>query len=142
MNTSSLNHLVLPPHVKNLMNKTFGSWLVVAFAGLRQRKRKRCAIWWCQCICGEQRQVLGRSLKEHTSKSCGCRGRLYYKEEFAVQQSYPFEYGIWRNMWYRCTNPHDTRFADYGGRGIMVVPRWKRFNFFIHRYGRSTRYRI
>lgn len=34
------------------------------------------------------------------------------------------EYRIWRQMLGRCTQPRHRRFADYGGRGISVCPRW------------------
>lgn len=32
---------------------------------------------------------------------------------------------IWRNMKYRCENPHHTTFHNYGGRGISVCPEWQ-----------------
>lgn len=34
--------------------------------------------------------------------------------------------GIWRSMLARCHNPGNKRFADYGGRGIVVCERWRR----------------
>lgn len=33
---------------------------------------------------------------------------------------------IWKNMNYRCKNPHHTTFHNYGGRGISVCPEWQR----------------
>lgn len=34
-------------------------------------------------------------------------------------------YTIWKNMKYRCENPHHTTFHNYGGRGISVCEEWK-----------------
>ena len=34
------------------------------------------------------------------------------------------EYGIWKMMIVRCTNKKWKQYADYGGRGIRVCPRW------------------
>lgn len=31
---------------------------------------------------------------------------------------------VWDNMVQRCTNPNHERYADYGGRGITIDPRW------------------
>lgn len=40
------------------------------------------------------------------------------------------EYRIWKHMRARCSNPHDKRFNDYGGRGIKVCARWDDFELF------------
>jgi hypothetical protein len=34
------------------------------------------------------------------------------------------EYGIWRQMIYRCYNPKSKAYRRYGGRGIRVCDRW------------------
>ena len=33
--------------------------------------------------------------------------------------------GIWANMCTRCNNPNSPRYADYGGRGIVVCEEWR-----------------
>lgn len=40
-------------------------------------------------------------------------------------------YRIWSNMKQRCFNKKNTRFADYGGRGITVCDRWVDFEAFL-----------
>lgn len=37
----------------------------------------------------------------------------------------------WANMVQRCTNPKNPRYADYGGRGIMVCAAWVFFEAFL-----------
>ena len=34
------------------------------------------------------------------------------------------EYAIWKNMKQRCSNPNNSSYPDYGGRGIEVCSRW------------------
>lgn len=35
------------------------------------------------------------------------------------------EYGSWKSMVQRCTNPNATGYESYGGRGITVCDRWR-----------------
>jgi hypothetical protein len=48
------------------------------------------------------------------------------KHGMAARGQKPPEYGVWRNMIHRCTNPEDKRYADWGGRGISVCDSWLR----------------
>jgi hypothetical protein len=45
------------------------------------------------------------------------------------------EYKSWVAMLQRCTNPNDPSFANYGGRGITVCDRWRRFELFYEDMG-------
>lgn len=40
-------------------------------------------------------------------------------------------YVTWLSMKQRCSNPHDSRYENYGGRGIKVDPRWLDFTNFL-----------
>ena len=46
------------------------------------------------------------------------------------------EYQAWQNMRKRCLSPRAQRYANYGGRGITVCQRWRRFENFIADMGR------
>lgn len=47
------------------------------------------------------------------------------------------EYGVWAMAKDRCTNPNNTRYARYGGRGIAMCPEWAgSFKAFLRDMGR------
>jgi len=66
----------------------------------------------------------GPSLLKKTdpSRSCGCLARQAAKTHGMVRAP---EYGVWRNMYQRCTNPNNPQYHNYGGRGIKVCQRWR-----------------
>jgi hypothetical protein len=72
----------------------------------------------CQCSCGNV--VL---LRINYLRTCpaGCNkcGRVTHG-----LSTIP-EYGVWRAMIGRCCNPSHHAYADYGGRGIKICPRWR-----------------
>lgn len=40
-------------------------------------------------------------------------------------------YRIWTGMIYRCYNPYNSSYDNYGGRGIKVADRWHKFENFV-----------
>lgn len=46
------------------------------------------------------------------------------------------EYQVWVNMIQRCTNPKNNRYKHYGGRGITVCERWRKFENFYTDMGK------
>lgn len=46
------------------------------------------------------------------------------------------EYRTWGGMVQRCTNPNNSRYSSYGGRGITVCDRWRTFENFLEDMGR------
>lgn len=47
-------------------------------------------------------------------------------------------YSTWNNMMSRCNNPNATGYKNYGGRGIIVVKRWKTFTNFLADMGERS----
>lgn len=74
-----------------------------------------------RCECGTVRDVRVNS----TSLSCGCLRREMFAEIATTHgMSYSPEYRAWRDAIHRCTNPHNSGYHNYGGRGIRVCDRW------------------
>lgn len=48
----------------DLTGKQFGEWVVIGYAGDKK--------WHCKCSCGTEKNILGRTLRNGESKSCGC----------------------------------------------------------------------
>lgn len=47
------------------------------------------------------------------------------------------EYNSWRAMIARCYDPRNNRYEQYGGRGITVCQRWRRYANFLSDMGRK-----
>lgn len=91
------------------------------------------AQWRCRCQCGKEIVVRAVSLRNGTTKSCGClrvdkamlqcQARRTHGQATRGNQS-P-EYKIWAGMIRRCENPHEKCFKNYGARGITVCAEWR-----------------
>lgn len=96
--------------------------------------------WECRCICGGVSIVSGDGLRRGSSRSCGCLQR-----ELTAARSKTHghtgngqttaEYQSWTQMRSRCLNPKHHAYANYGGRGISIDPRWSSFETFLEDMG-------
>lgn len=82
--------------------------------------------WECKCDCGNVVYVLGSSLRNGNTKSCGCLAR-----EMTVKRNtthglthHPLRI-IYAGMKQRCYYKKDTHYQRYGGRGISICNEWK-----------------
>lgn len=107
---------------KDLTGMVFGRLNVESFSHYHlQPSGQKKAFWNCTCICGNSTQVSQSNLLREHTLSCGC-----LKEESRIKHGmvYSPEYRSHREMLNRCTNPNDTGFDYYGGRGIGICDRW------------------
>src|SRR5438270_781676 len=44
-------------------------------------------------------------------------------------------YMTWECMWQRCTNSNHNAYKHYGGRGIKICKRWRKFENFLKDMG-------
>lgn len=110
----------IPANFKDLSGLRFGRLLVMSRDGFKGPM----SAWRCRCDCGKEvLRVSNRVLKKGQA-SCGC-ARL--KHGLAKTPLY----GIWNTMVQRCINKNVKCFDRYGGRGITVCDRWRKFENFL-----------
>ena len=113
------------PQVRSLDGQTFGRLKVTSVFESIGRGR---VYWLCGCECGNVKWILGQSLTNGATQSCGClndeQRRKGVHRATAGGKHTP-EYASWHGMKQRCLNPRNARFEYYGGRGIKICKRWK-----------------
>ena len=117
----------------DLTGQRFGRWTVICRAGIDDAGKN--STWLCRCDCGNEKIVSKVSLKNGSSKSCGCYNSELSKQRIKVlhvqhRDEYPKIdrlYSIWRKMRNRCLNPLNSEFKNYGGRGIDICSEWDNF---------------
>jgi hypothetical protein len=120
------------PAFKDLTAQVFGRLTAVRRVPVVGTNRFR---WECRCACGRLTEVAGSSLKCGTTRSCGClslevkrrtMGAVMRKANTRHGMSATPEFRTWSQMLDRCHNPNNKGWANYGGRGITVCPRWRK----------------
>lgn len=116
----------------NLIGDRYGRWRIVSRADNRNGQ----SAWRCECDCGSIVDVAQSSLRGGASRSCGC---LKDEEMLARNLTHGYArtpiYQIWSGMITRCTNPNEENWRHYGGRGITVCDRWRKFENFLEDMG-------
>jgi hypothetical protein len=114
------------PNFIDMRGRRVGRWSV-----LREVPRKRPhngARWLCKCDCGTLKEMDGTSLREGTSRSCGCLQKHLLTTHGMSRTK---EYYTWQGILRRCLNQQSDHYPDYGGRGIKVCARWQGKGGFI-----------
>lgn len=115
---------VLRARREDVTGQKFGRLTAVCFD---HRAPNRASYWRFKCDCGKECVCSLSHVKAGRIASCGC-----YHDEVAgdavrthgMSRIGSKVYAVWKNMVQRCTNPNNTRYADYGGRGIAMCPEW------------------
>jgi len=124
---------------RNLMGKRFGYLTVEQPAGSDKWNH---ALWRCHCNCGRHVTVVGSRLSFGSTRSCGCfRKEMHRLKPHGLKHGHASNgkrsrtYDSWFAMSQRCNNPTNKDWRNYGGRGILVCPRWKYFEYFLEDMG-------
>lgn len=116
-------------HVKDLAGKVFGRLTAVKPSGKYIDNKQ---VWKCYCECGNIVEVVGTSLTQGTTQSCGCLAIERVSETNTKHgMSQERIYNIWNGMMGRCYNQKAKFYNDYGGRGIYVCDEWYDVNNFV-----------
>ncbi|KKK84731.1 hypothetical protein LCGC14_2780380 [marine sediment metagenome] len=118
----------------DLTGERFGRLIVIKRV---QNDKQGGAQFVCKCICGKEKIVGGSDLRDGNTKSCGC---LYnegnnYKHGHKKKNQPSKTYQSWQSMIRRCTDSNDIKYSIYGGRGITVCNRWRKFENFLEDMG-------
>jgi hypothetical protein len=107
----------------------YGRLTVLEEVGIRGKNR----VFLCRCDCGTEKVLRSDYLRGGDTKSCGCLRREIahtwsgppVKHGHAPGGAQTPTYMAWCNMLQRCSNPNNTSWENYGGRGITVCDRWR-----------------
>lgn len=114
---------------EDLTGRVFGRLTVIEYSHThKQRSGKQAAVWDCRCECGKNVSVMASNLKRGNTQSCGC---LHRQQTTRHGKASTRLYRVWCSMLQRCSNPNNSRYADYGARGIKVCERWHDFKNFL-----------
>lgn len=120
---------------KDLTNERFGMLTVKENANdpyVNPSSGRHVQRWLCKCECGKACIVLSTQLKAGKRVNCGCVDPRT-KHGMATTS----EYKNHNAMKSRCNNPMNTRYSDYGGRGIKYDAKWETFEGFWEDMGDS-----
>lgn len=97
----------------------FGHYVLVERRPTDERGQQK---WLCRCDCGTEREIRLAHLRHGKITSCGCSRPPTTLKHGGYKRP---EFRVWDGMKQRCHNPNDDRYADWGGRGIVVCERWR-----------------
>ncbi len=120
--------------MKNETGKTYNRLTVISRSDTANSRR---IYWLCKCSCGQTTVVAGDKLRSGHTKSCGCLiNENVSKANKTHGKSETQTYKIWIGMRSRCIHTWNSKYKDYGGRGINVCTRWlKSFENFLKDMG-------
>lgn len=130
----------------NMVGTRWGFMTIVEFSHSRkQPSGDRERMWLCKCDCGKEFIASGRNIRSGRYKSCGCQKANRIRERCTIHHGATKGkedrlYNIWKAMKKRCSNPKDSHYNRYGGRGITVCDEWEHDYLTFKRWAMANGY--
>lgn len=102
----------------DLTGQRFGRLVVTKYLGKSR--------WQCKCDCGNIVSVHRGNLRNHGTQSCGCLQKERTSSSNTKHGLHEHQvYKIAMSIIQRCTNPNNSAYKNYGGRGVRIYPYWR-----------------
>lgn len=122
----------------NLIGQKFG--MLTVLEELQERKHGG-RVYKCKCDCGNISIVNKYNLTSGHTKSCGCLRKENTSKMFKTHGKRNTRlFNIWTDLKQRCYNKHNTRYKDWGGRGIAVCDEWRNEFMSFHDWALNNGY--
>lgn len=104
---------------RDITGQQFGALVALRFHDHTTGNKSR---WMVRCDCGKEYPTYKSHLTTGVIKQCVDCGHAVQNEKIIKHglRELP-EYAVFHAARQRCTNPNDTRYHDYGGRGIKFL---------------------
>lgn len=110
--------------IDDQIGNRFGQLVVL---GIQRNDKGKFAL--VQCDCGSEILTRPSGLKSGNSTTCG-NWKKHDRSTRTHGLSKSKEFGIWKQMHQRCSNPRCKNYKNYGARSIAVCERWGKFENF------------
>lgn len=115
------------PLIPVVLGQQFGRLTVLG----KERAPDGALAWRCSCSCGGEKVVRHRHLVRGATRSCGClEQESRHTTPITHGMSGTRVYRLWSDMRSRCAVLSGRNYENYGGRGIAICARWRRFENF------------
>lgn len=127
----------------DITGQKFGRLTVIRQKGNTKRGN---SLWLCRCNCSNEMEVIvrGVDLRKDRVRSCGCLQKEVTKQRSTKHGhnsngQVSLTYHSWTGIIQRCTNINYIEYRYYGGRGITVCKRWRKFENFLEDMGETPK---
>jgi HNH endonuclease len=116
----------------DLTNVRFTRLTAISLHGTNVNKHR---VWECLCDCGATVYATVQNLQRGKVKSCGCLKREGLPTRMTHGHSRRGDasgtYSCWQSMRARCNRPSHPNYSTFGGLGITICERWRKFENFL-----------
>lgn len=119
---------------KNLAGQKFFRLTALRHEVRRDYYNRTTTYWLCECDCFSRKWIATSHLMSGKIRSCGCLAKELVSTRNRTHGMAAGEhssiYRLWRGMIQRCSDQNSVGYENYGGRGITVCDRWRKFEYF------------